>query len=491
MRRTAKSIGFLLLSHGVTVVGGVVILAFTARYLGPTRFGQQAVLRAIAYALFPLLVGGMRVHMVKEIGANPEGAASYVGNVLTLRWAMTIVIAAASVAIVRALPLSRELEIASYAVILLVLAGVWETIARGIFTAYERNEYNLALSTATGVLTIPATLLAIHLDTGVAGILAAAAVVTWVTAQAACLVAWRRFVRPKLGVDLQRWREILVESFPIGLGALLRRSYARIDVWLLAALRGSEAAGIFSLAYRVAVQTASAAVTVGTAILPRLSLLASTARDQLRRAFECLLVIFLAVSIPGAGVVAAWAGPLVFLLVGREFVASVEPLRLVAITIITALPDTLLFFCLVALGKEKVATLCVAVSVAANIVFDLALIPSLGVRGACLGTIAAEWIYFPLSLAVIQRTLGISSIWQVVGKPLVAGVGMWAVIWMAGPDRPVLSSVAGLAVFLALFVGLRALPSESVRALREALAERPPADVLSPDLAEGASDSDG
>ncbi len=479
MRRLTRSIGFLLLSQGVNLVAGVLILALSARYLGPARFGQQAVLRAIALVALPLMVGGMRVNIVKRIAQNPQGAASYLGNVLTLRWTMTVLIAVAGAILARSLPLSLDLEIAAYATILLVVSGVSEAIARAIFTAYERNEYNLAVSIANGILTIPMTLLAIRLDTGVAGILGAAAVVHLLTAQAASLFAWRRFVRPELAVNLRRWREILRESLPVGCGALLRRSYTRVDVWLLAALRSSEAAGIFSVAHRVAVQVSLASVAVGTALLPRLSLLARTSRDQLRIAFERLLLLSLAVSIPAAGLIAACAGPLVSLVVGPKFADAVEPLRLIAIAIVTALPDALLFFCLVALGREMTAAGCLALGLAANIVLDVALIPSLGVRGACLGTIGAEWLYFSLSLAFIHRALRLSSIWQYVGKPVVAGLAMGFVVYAAGPERPVLASLLGLATFLLLFLALRGLPRGTITMLRPALAAPPPEDVPS------------
>ena len=480
MARLTRSVGFLLLSQGVNLVAGVLILALSARYLGPARFGQQAILRAIALVALPLMVGGMRVNIVKRVGQDPQGAASYLGNVLTLRWAMTVLIAVAAALLARALPLSLELEIAAYATILLVVAGVWEAIARAIFTAYERNEYNLAISSANGILTIPMTLLAIRLDTGVAGVIGAAAVVQLVTAQAASLFAWRRFVRPELAVDLGRWREILRESLPVGFGAMLRRSYTRVDVWLLAALRSSEAAGIFSVAYRVAVQVSLTSVTVGTAILPRLSLLARTSRDQLRIAFERLLLLSLAVSIPVAGVIAACAEPLVALVVGPSFTEAVGPLRLIAIAIVTALPDALLFFCLVALGKEMTAASCLAAGLAANIVLDVVLIPTLGVHGACLGTIGAEWLYFALSLAFIHRALRLSSIWQWVGKPVVAGLAMGLVVHVVGPGQPLLASFLALATFLLLFLMLRALPRGTITMLRQALAAPPPEGVPSP-----------
>jgi O-antigen/teichoic acid export membrane protein len=474
MRRVAKNVGFLLMTHGVSLAAGIVVLALSARYLGPALFGEQAVLRSVAHIALPLLTGGLRVNMAKEIGRDPEGAASYLGSVLTLRWLMAAVVAAAAVAVVLALPLTPARERAAYAMVLMLLAGMWGAVASAVFVAYERNEYNLAMSTANGLLIVPLTMLAIRLDAGVAGILAAAAVGPFVTAQIAFSFACRRFVRPKLAVDLVRWRQILRASLPLGVGAMLKRSYARVDVFLLAALQSAEAAGIFSVAYRAAIQFTSASTTVGTAILPRLSLLARRAMEQLRAALEHLLLIFLAVSVPAAGMIAAFAAPLLTLVVGAEFASSIAALRLISIAIVTAAPDALLFFCLVALGREAVAVRYLALSVIANVVLDVLLIPLLGVSGACLGTIGAEWIFFSLSLVALHRALKLTVVWRSLLKIAASGVAMGLVIYVAGPERPVIAAGFGLAAFLLLFVLSRAFPPGGIRALRRALIPPPP-----------------
>ncbi len=477
MPRIARNILFLLLSQIISVAAAVLVLAISARYLGPDRFGQQSVLRAIAVAALPLIGGGLRVNMAKEIGRDPAGAPSYLGNVLMLRWAMATVTAIVAAVIIHILPLSPGMELAAYVTIFLALAGLWDAVARAIFIAYERNHFNVAASILSALLTLAFTTLAIKLDAGIPGIIGAAALSQFITAQLALQFCYRRFVRPKLQLDFARWREILHGSLPVGLSSMLKRSYAQVDIWLLAALRNSEAAGMFSVAYRVTTQVTTTSVLVGTALLPRLSLLARNAKDQLRTAFEHLLLFALAVSVPAAGLLSAFAAPLVMLVVGPKFVSSVEALRLVSIVIVTALPDALLFFCLVAIGKETLATTTLAISVAANIVFDLALIPLLGVRGACFGTIGAEWIYFIVSLVIIHRNLGISSVWRYIGKPLVAGIAMAIIILAAGKERPFLAAGGGLLAYAALVGVFRMLPRGMIGGLRRAF-ELPSAIVL-------------
>lgn len=473
MRRVARSAGFLVLSHGATLASGLVVLALSARYLGPALFGEQAVFRSIAQIALPLMTGGLRVNVAKEIGRNPDGAAAYVGSVLTLRWAMALIVTASALVLIYALPLTRQRELAGLATVLLLLASMWQVMANAIFVAYESSQYVLAMSLVSGVLTIPLTVLAVRLDTGVPGILASSAIAPFLTAQTGFTLACRRFVRPRLSVDLARWRDILKDSLPVGVGAMFRRSYSRVDVLLLAALRNAEAAGVFSVAYRAAVQMTTLSITVGTAALPRMARLAERSRERLRAAFEHLLLILLAFSVPAAGLIAAFAAPLITLVVGPEFFPSVSALRLISIAIVTSAPDALLFFCLIALGRETAAVKWLAVSVVANVLFDVLLIPRYGVQGACLGTIGAEWVYFGFSLMEVHRTMELRITWRPLAKLALAAILMALAIHVLGPDRAPVAAAVGLAVFVAVAALLKAIPDGTLRAVRRSFASAP------------------
>jgi O-antigen/teichoic acid export membrane protein len=323
------------------------------------------------------------------------------------------------------------------------------------------------------LLSIALTVVAIRMNTGVAGTLAALAVPNFVVAGVAQLLLRRYLVRPQLSIDFGRWWEILRSVLPLGVGGTLQRAYTRIDVWLLAALAGAAEAALFSVAYRVALQASDVSRLLAAALLPRISALAKTRREDLRTAVECLLRLLLVVSIAGAGLAAAFAAPLLMVVVGPEFKGSVVALRLVSVVCVTALPSAVPFLVLVALGRERVAVLAMAATVLWNGIIDIVLIPPLGVRGACFGTISAEWVCFGLTLYLVQKELRIPGIWQLFGRLVFSGVAMAAAIWMAGADRPVIGAVAGMAVFAGLCCFLRVVPRGSIRRLRRALAVRP------------------
>jgi O-antigen/teichoic acid export membrane protein len=168
----------------------------------------------------------------------------------------------------------------------------------------------------------------------------------------------------------------------------------------------------------------------------------------------------------------ALALPLVTLVAGPQFTPSVPALRLVSIAIVTTVPGALLFFCLVALGKEGRAVRILATSVAGNVLLDVLLIPLLGVYGACLGALGAEWIYFGLALAEIHRELRLAAVWRPLAKLGALVLLMGLAIHLIGPSRPWTAAVAGLALFSGGCVLLRPVPKVALGALRSALTTR-------------------
>ncbi len=469
MRSIKKNVVFLGLAQGLGMIGDIVMVAMTARYLGVVRFGEQSVLRATAMFALPLFAGGLNIHIVRAIARDPEGVPAYLGSIVTLRWALSLGAGLTVAVLVRLLPLSPSMELASYAAILLGLSGIWVSVPRAIFMAYERNEYNLLMGAVTAVLSVALTVVAVRLDTGVAGTLMAGTIATFLVAGVAQALVWRRMVRPRLSVDVAQWREIMRSALPLGISGVLRRSYTRIDVWLLAALAGTGSAALFSVAYRVALQAAEVSRLLSVALLPRISSLAKARREVLGTVVEGLLRLLMVISIGGAGLAAACALPLLMLIVGPKFAESVVALRLVSIVCVTALPSAVLFLVLVALGREKLVTLVMAVTVAWNAAVDAVLIPRWGVTGACYGTISAEWVYFTIAIYLVQKELQVPGLWRLFGKLLLSGAAMAAVVQVAGAGRPVFGAIGGMAVFVALCLALRIIPRGSVRRLRVAL----------------------
>ncbi len=471
MPKLIKNAGFLLIGQLAVVCTALVTLAFTARYLGVGRFGEQAVLRATAVFVTPLLAGGLRLHVTRHLGQDRASTAPfYFGTAQVLSWVLALTVGLVGCAVVWMLPLSGLHKLSGYAAVVLIASGVWDAVPAAVFTAYEMNQFNMVMSAANGLLALLFTLVIIRVDGGVPGILLASAAPNILCAQAGFFYISCRLLRPRLSFNPREWWRILSGSAYLSVSGVLQRAYTQVDVWLLAALRSAVAAGTFSVAYRATIQVQTTSIILSTVLLPRLAWLAKESVDDLRIAFERLMLVLLTVSVGAAGLVAVAAEPLVLAIVGPRFAASAGALRLLSVALVTSLPSATLFFVLVSLGKDAVAVGALAITVTANVLLDALLIPHLGVTGACIGTLVAEWVFLTYSLFQVHRALRLTSIWQFVGKPIAAGLPMLLAICLLGPGRPLAAGVTAFAAYFASLLLLRALPSGVIRELRRSLA---------------------
>jgi O-antigen/teichoic acid export membrane protein len=191
----------------------------------------------------------------------------------------------------------------------------------------------------------------------------------------------------------------------------------------------------------------------------------------LSKSFKVLLLMALPISVA----LFVWAQPLVAWILDRSFVESVHSLRLLTIVLVLSYPNFLFNYAMTSLGKQKVYTLVVALSLALNVTGAFLLVPSLGYVGACLSTILAELFVFSLALHFLGRYAGYRLPAAYIWKPLIAAGLMGAVAYV-GRDW---TTFLGLALLFPLAVAaygaglllLRAISADEMLAVRGILSD--------------------
>jgi O-antigen/teichoic acid export membrane protein len=190
----------------------------------------------------------------------------------------------------------------------------------------------------------------------------------------------------------QRWRSIratIVEALPVGLGALVSVLAFRVDVYLLAALRGEASVGLYSSAYRVFEATQAFPAVLMTVVFPRLAAVrgeAGATSSIRRQSLVALALVGLLVTIAGT----SSARFIVEKLFGHSYSDAAAPLAVLCLAAPIMYVNAFLTQELIARGRAgafaRGATLALAVNVAAN----LLVIPRFGTVGAAAATIASE-----------------------------------------------------------------------------------------------------
>lgn len=413
--RALRAVVGLAIGNYAAIAVSFVVNVYLARTLGPGEFGRLAILLLVSQVL-SFVASYWTITALIHFGAREFSADGTVARAL---WTRTVLLLPWLGAAILLVVTARDALAAFLAVPPL---GVW--IVVGHFLASTLfGSAGAALQAAQRMAQYGAALLldkaiALSLLVALRGVLVLDALVTVVVFSAGTLAAstWAlmslgaRSLRPALPTrdrlgEMWRFSLPLIASTWMGFFgsqwvdlAILRRYVPLSDV------------GLYALSYQLAGVVQQITVIVATYVLPRYSVLVSEGRDDELRRILTRIVPYWLLGLSASLSVALWlAGPLVPLLFGADFEGSAAPFALLGVATICLAIFNSFNPVVIAYGATWWVSGAVLLSVSANVVLDLVLIPVFGIRGAASATVVAYALSAAATAAVAGRRLGLNA----------------------------------------------------------------------------------
>jgi O-antigen/teichoic acid export membrane protein len=464
-----------------------VLILFLVRQLGPAGYGIFALAVAI----------GILCALLAELGISPA-TARFVAERRGDRDAMARVVAAAlrlklplTAAVAAALFLAAGPIAAAYghdsltwplrAIAIGLLGQGLAALLGGTFVAQGRVALNLRLVFTGGLVELCTTVTLVLLGAGAtgaafgraAGLVAGGALAVALTIRA----LGRRAVAVRSG-DSTVAREIVRYA---GLLAIVDAAvvlFDQIDALLIGAILGASSVGLFQAPLRLTTLLLYPGYAIANGVAPRLSHGVSerAKASALPIAFRVIVLFQAALLAP----IVVWAGPIAELLFGTEFAESANVLRWLAPFVFLSGVAPLVSLGANYLGLARLRAPIAIAAVLVNIVVDLALLPTIGIIGAAIGTSLAYALYVPAHVWLCWRALELPlrGTLLTVARGL-AAAGVMSVVMLAfGTDSlSVWEWCGGAAAGTSAYVATLALTGELTRRDLQAVRRLAPARV--------------
>ena len=401
LARVARNAGWLLLSQGGGRLLGFLAGTLLARQLGPGDFGSYVfIVTFVSYFGF-LADGGLGRFLIRDVAREPAKARRYLDQISGLRLALAagcfaLLLVAAVVAGLRGERLALTAVVGGS-----LFSGALAGALSSMFFAREEMRtpalFGLLSSGATALF----LLLVVALDGGLGWALSAVALANLPPLAFLWLLWRRRAPPPRPRADLALWRQALGQSFPYAALGVVGLIYFRIDALLLTWLGDSAATGVYTAAYRLLDAATDAPGVIVAALFPAMARLHHGPRADLRRVYRRMLGILALLGLPVMLGLIALAGPLMGFLYGDAYAGSVTVLRLLAVAVFLIFIDTANTVVLYSGDNLRTVLALSLVTMAANIVLNLLLIPPYGYNGAAVAMILST----ALSLAIFTPTV--------------------------------------------------------------------------------------
>jgi len=202
-------------------------------------------------------------------------------------------------------------------------------------------------------------------------------------------------------------KKIFKEALPAGALFLVFTIYNRIDTIILQSFSGSDAVGIYGLAYKMHDNFVMGAAYFMNSLFPILSLSFSQKRlgelkNIYQKSFDLLFVGSLVLFIS----IFSLAPLLVNILGGSDFSESVGVLRILLLATVIAYFNHLTGYSLIAFGKQRLSLAIAATALTINVLANWIFIPTFSYKAAAWITVATEGLVLLLSSIVVAKTIG-------------------------------------------------------------------------------------
>lgn len=435
-------------SKVLATILGLVAVAMMTRYLGQTGFGEYTTIVTFLsfFGIFADLgLTLVTVQMISRPGADEK---KILNNLFSLRFFSALAVIGLAPVVGFFFPYSPLVKagvaIASLSFFLVAL----NQIMVGLFQKYLRLDRVAIAETASRVVLVAGTFLAVRFDAGLLGLLWAIIAGSFVSFILHFIFSLR-FIRWRLELDLSLWREIITRSWPLAVTIIFNLLYLKTDTLILSLVKSQAEVGLYGASYKVIEILTMIPFMFAGVVLPILTNdWAGGGREHFQRVLQKSFDLMAIIALPLVVGTQFLARGVMTVVAGPDFAAAGVILQILVCAAGPLFMSCLLSHAVVAVGRQRELIGAYFFTAVTSVGGYLLLIPSFSYFGAAAVTVYSEtaimafMFYYAYKCAAFRPSFKI--FWRAFGAAAVMAASLF-VIPLSFYDR-----AAGLLIVLFL-----------------------------------------
>lgn len=471
LRKVAHNTALQLVGKIVGTILGFGATVLLLRYLGDEKYGNFTT--AMVYLqLFGILMDlGLYIVLLKHIASEAKHSIVVVNNIITLRLVTAVVFLIVACSVVWLIP---EYPLIVKWSVMVVAANFFfitmNQLFMGIYQKYLAMGW-VALAEVVGkVVLFVSTLVVIYV---LHGDLLSIMVTVVLGGGINFLMLWfglRKYTRISLAFNLNIWKKLLQESWPVALSIGLNLIYFKADTIFLAKFYPQYVVGIYGAPYKMLeVMITLPAMIVGL-VMPMLSRFyeakqSTEFKDLYQKAINGLAMI----AIPMVVGTQFIAHPLMTLAAGEKFTDNIADLgNLLQILIIAVgmiFIGTLTGYLVVVVNKQRQMIWGYAFVAFTALAGYLYFIPKYSYYGAASVTVYSETMILLIGLWIVYRASGFLPSFSIIARITLASAVMGGILYLLQDLHFVWLIIIACIVYVPLLFIMRGISKAEIKSL--------------------------
>jgi O-antigen/teichoic acid export membrane protein len=465
LARVAKNTSWTLAASLWSKGANGLFFILASRLLGPEEIGRFGVVQAVLFYFLFLSSFGLAQTAVREISRDRARAEELFINVFSLRLILATVSSVAFTLLLIFGPYRGEMRFYLAVSGISIFTVVISDTTQALFVAHERLKIPALFGMITSGISAIGGAIALLLG---GGLLWVFVVIVGANIFVAGLNAWyvrREYVGHRFQLDRKVAKELLVETFPLGLLLVLMIAHGRIDILMLAEIPGGSAlvdggipelraTGCYGVAYKVFEAVSVAVIAARMALLPTISAAMAAGKERVRQAYlRGSQVLTLVYAVPLVCLVPFGARWLIGAVFGEAFTLATVPVIVLSFAYAMYAYNAIMLPILINSQRLLSFALYGFVVVGVNIGLNWILIPEYSLYGAAVATLVSTLVMMAIKFHVLSIEFGASAWFRVPLKtllPMVLMVSVAAAIYFGLHSPPLAVLVGGTVYYYGL-----------------------------------------
>ena len=234
------------------------------------------------------------------------------------------------------------------------------------------------------------------------------------------------------------YRRLMHEALPFGISGIAVKLYSYVDTLMIRAYHGTEAVGMYAVAYKMTYALQFLPLTFTAALYPAFaSAWSQKKHDELQKTFlgSLRLTAFFGFALSGA--LSALASEIIPVTYGRSYLGAVVPFQILPWVLLPIFMDFPVGSLLNATHRAHLKTTAMVGTMLVNVVLNAILVPSMGAVGAAWAGLFSFWFLFLIGVAFTAKDVGgLKRFMWIIGRAVCAAGALWYICSVTGGVMP-------------------------------------------------------
>lgn len=396
--------GWIIGERIVQMILSLIVGILSARYLGPGNYGSLNYTASFITFFSSIATLGMDGVIIKKMIVQPDKEGSFLGGSIILRFIASVLSSVLAVAVVAVLnPGDKEkivlITLQSIQLLFLVL-----NIFDSWFQRYLQSKFISIAKIIAAVLVMGYKLYLLITAKSVAWF-AFSNSLTTIIISLVLLVFYKKNKGPRLLWDIRSGVYVLKDSYHYIFSGLMVALYGQMDKIMIGKMLSDTDVGLYTTGIAICSMWVFVPIAVINSFRPTIISLKQSGNTELynlrlRQLYSFIIWMCIGVSI----VICVLAPIIISVLYGEDYIGSVNTLRIAIWCETFSMIGTARGIWILAEDKNKYVKYYLAIGVIVNFILNIVMIPTLGIEGAAIATLATQFTTSMLAPLLFKAT---------------------------------------------------------------------------------------